>query len=193
MSNPTPAENERYTYQDYLDWPGPDRYELIDGEAYLMAGPAHVHQRILGEILRQLLNFLEGKKCQAIAAPFDVRLFEKEGDNPEDVDTVVQPDILVVCDTSKLDDQGCKGAPEMVIEILSPSTQRHDRLVKLNLYGRAGVKEYWIVNPADQSAQVYLLEGIAFRPHEVYGPKDVAKVNTLDGCFIEMCKVFSEN
>lgn len=192
MNNLIPAENERYTYQDYLDWPGPDRYELIDGEAYLMAGPAHVHQRVSGEILRQLLNFLEGKKCEAISAPFDVRLFEKEGDEPESVDTVVQPDIMVVCDKAKLDDRGLKGAPEMVIEILSPSTQRLDRLTKFELYQRGGVKEYWIVDPANQSVQVFLLDNAAFHLHEVYGSKDVAKVNVLDGCFIEVCKVFPE-
>lgn len=192
MSNLIPAENERYTYQDYLDWTGSDRYELIDGEAYLMAGPTHVHQRVSGEILRQLLNFLEGKKCEAISAPFDVRLFEKEDDEPENVDTVVQPDIMVVCDEAKLDDRGLKGAPEMVIEILSPSTQRYDRLTKFELYQRAGVREYWIVDPANRSVQVFFLDNAAFHLHEVYGPKDVAKVNVLDGCFVEMCKVFPE-
>jgi len=176
-----------------LEWAGPERYELIEGEAYLMAGPAYTHQAVSMELSRQLANFLEGKKCKALAAPFDVRLFEKEGDAPEDVDTIVQPDILVACDTSKLDERGCKGAPDMVLEILSPSTQRHDRLTKLDLYQRAGVREYWIVDPANQSVQVYLLDDTGtLRPHEVYGPKDIAKVNVLEGCFIEIGKVFPE-
>ena len=155
--------------------------------------PSRMHQEIGGEIFRQLANYLEGKRCKVYHAPFDVRLFEKDGDSPEDVDTVLEPDISVICDPSKLDDRGCKGAPDMVVEILSPSTQRHDRLVKLGLYQRAGVREYWIVNPEDQTAQVMLLDGSGvLQLHEVYDRRGVAKVNVLDGCFIELGKVFSE-
>ena len=106
---------------------------------------------------------------------------------------MVEPDISVVCDSSRLDKYGCKGAPDMVVEILSPSTQRHDRLVKLGLYQRAGVREYWIVNPEDQTVQVMLLDdGGVLQLHEVYDRQSVAKVNVLDGCFIELSKVFSE-
>ena len=101
--------------------------------------------------------------------------------------------ITVVCDPSKLDDRGCKGAPDMVMEILSPSTQRHDRLVKLGLYQRAGVREYWIVNPEDHTVQVMLLDGNGvLQIHEIYDRRGVAKVNVLDGCSIELEKVFSE-
>ncbi len=92
MSSPILAENKRYTFADYLGWDGPERYELIHGEAYLLAAPAPSRQEVSGEILRQLLNFLEGKKCKAYAAPFDVRLFEHMNEKPADVDTVVQPD-----------------------------------------------------------------------------------------------------
>ena len=146
-----------------------------------------------GEIFRQLANFLEGKRCEVYSAPFGVRLFEKDGDRPEDVDTVVEPDITVVCDTSRLDQHGCKGAPELVMEILSPSNRRHDMLVKLNLYQRAGVREYWIVNPDDKDVQVFLLDGSGlFRVHGFYGREDIARVNVLEGCFIELCKVFPE-
>ena len=106
---------------------------------------------------------------------------------------MVQPDISVVCDRSKIDKHGCKGAPDMVVEILSPSTRRHDRLVKLNLYQRAGVREYWIVDPDTQSVQVFLPDnGGSLRLHEDYGKDDIAKVHVLDGCFIELGKVFSE-
>ena len=158
-----------------------------------MASPFRVHQEISGELFRQLANFLEGKKCRVYAAPFAVRLFEKDGDNPEDVDTMVEPDITVVCDKDKLDKHGCKGAPDMVIEILSPSTRRHDRLVKLGLYQQAGVREYWIVDPENKSVQVFLQDGSSFlKIHEDYGREDIAKVNVLDGCFIELSKVFSE-
>lgn len=189
-----PAEQHRYTYADVLAWDEGERAELIDGEVFLMApAPSRGHQRISFEMCRQLGNYLEGKRCQAYSAPFDVRLFEKDGDAPEDVDTVVEPDITIVCDPSKLDDRGCKGAPDMVVEILSPSTQRHDRLVKLGLYQRAGVREYWIVNPEDQTVQVMLLDGGGvLQLHEVYDRAGVAKVNVLDGCFIELSKVFPE-
>lgn len=93
--------NQRYTYQNYLHWPGPERYELIDGKAFLMAGPSPTHQRISGKIHLQLMKFLEGKKYEAFAAPFDVRLFERDNDTPDEVDTVVQPDITVICDRYK--------------------------------------------------------------------------------------------
>lgn len=158
----------------------------------MMTPPTTAHQLISFEIGRQLGNYLEGKKCRVIPAPFAVRLFEKDGDSPEDVDTMVEPDISIVCDPSKLDKHGCKGAPDMVVEILSPSTQRHDRLVKLGLYQRAGVREYWIVNPEDQTVQVMLLDDSGvLQLHEVYDRQGVAKVNVLDGCFIELAKVFS--
>lgn len=188
-----PAEKARYTFADVLAWPDDERAELIDGEVVLVApAPSRGHQGISVELTRQFANYLEGKKCKAYHAPFDVRLFEKDGDTPEDVDTVVEPDLVVICDPSKLDDRGCKGAPDMVVEILSPSTQRHDRLVKLGLYQRAGVREYWIVSPEEQTVQVFLYKDGSLLPHEVYSREDVAKVNVLDGCFIELSKVFSE-
>ncbi|MCI9457088.1 MAG: Uma2 family endonuclease [Oscillospiraceae bacterium] len=188
-----PAKKEHYTFADILAWEGNERVEIINGEIFLMASPFRVHQEISGELFRQLANFLEGKKCRVYAAPFAVRLFEKDGDNPEDVDTMVEPDITVVCDKDKLDKHGCKGAPDMVIEILSPSTRRHDRLVKLGLYQQAGVREYWIVDPENKSVQVFLQDGSSFlKIHEDYGREDIAKVNVLDGCFIELSKVFSE-
>lgn len=188
-----PAEKARYTFADVLAWPDDERAELINGEAVLMApAPSRGHQGISVELTRQFANYLEGKKCKAYHAPFDVRLFEKDGDTPEDVDTVVEPDLVVICDPSKLDDRGCKGAPDMVVEILSPSTQRHDRLVKLGLYQRAGVREYWIVSPEERTVQVFLYKDGSLLPHEVYSREDVAKVNVLDGCFIELSKVFSE-
>lgn len=185
-----PAKKERYTYADYLLWEGPEHFELIDGEAVMMAPPSRVHQRISMELSRQFANYLEGKRCQVYAAPFGVRLFEKEGEHPEDVQTVVQPDISVICDQDKLDEHGCKGAPDLTLEILSPSNVQHDTLVKLNLYQRAGVREYWVVSPEDKSVHVFLLDGGALKLSSVYGPEDIAKVNVLDGCFIELSKVF---
>lgn len=188
-----PAKKERYTFADCLTWGENERIEIINGEAFMMAPPSSRHQEICFEIGRQLGNFLEGKRCKVYPAPFGVRLFEKDGESPDDVDTMVEPDISVVCDRSKIDRHGCKGAPDLVIEILSPSSLRHDRLVKLGLYQRAGVREYWIVDPEYRSVQVFTRDGAgSLQISEEYGQSDVAKVNILDGCFVELSKVFSE-
>lgn len=188
-----PAKKRRYTFADALEWEEGEQAEIIDGEVLLFSTPSSRHQEISMELARQFANYLEGKRCKVYPAPFGVRLFEQDGDSPEDVDTVVQPDLSVVCDRGKIDKYGCKGAPDLVAEILSPSTQRHDRLVKLNLYQRAGVREYWIVDPDNQTVQVMLLgKNGVLKLHEVYGPEDVAKVNVLEGCFIELSKVFAE-
>ena len=188
-----PAEKSRYTFADCLTWAENERIEIVNGEAFMMAPPSSRHQEISFEIGRQLGNFLEGKRCKVYPAPFGVRLFEREGETPEDVDTMVEPDLSVVCDRSKIDKHGCKGAPDLVVEILSPSTQRHDQLVKLDLYQRAGVREYWIVDPENKTVRVLLQTGEGtLWTHEVYRREDVAKVNVLEGCFIELSKVFSE-
>ena len=187
-----PAEKARYTFADVLAWDEKERAEIIGGEVFMLATPSTDHQLISGELFAQLHAYLKGKKCKAIQAPFAVRLFEQDGDSLDGVDTVVEPDITVVCDRDKLDSKGCKGAPDMVVEILSPSTQRHDRLTKFNLYQRAGVREYWIVEPETQTVQVYTLESGILQPRAFYGPGDVAKVNVLDGCFVELGKVFME-
>lgn len=187
-----PAERGRYTFADILSYEGNERMELINGELWMMAAPSRFHQEISGELFRQLANFLEGKRCRVYAAPFSVRLLEQSGDTPENVSTVVEPDISVVCDREKLDSYGCKGAPDLVMEILSPTTLRHDRLVKLNLYQQAGVREYWIVDPEYKAVQVLLLKDGYLLPKADYSRQDVARVNVLDGCFIDLSKVFSE-
>ncbi len=192
---PLPEGKTHYTYADYLSFKGDERMEIINGEIVMItSSPTPEHQWILKKIQNQLENFLEGKPCESYPAPLDVRLFEKEGDTPENVDTVVQPDIIVVCDKNKFDKKGVKGAPDLAIEILSPSTHRHDCLVKFNLYQRAGVREYWIVDPKNKSVQVFLPDGNGiYRISEAYGSKDIAKVNILNGCFIELSKVFPED
>lgn len=189
MSRQVPKAH--YTFADCLAWDESKHIEIIHGEAIVMLTPLRVHQEILGELSRQLANFLDGKRAKVFFGPFAVRLFEKDGDAPESVDTMVLPDISVICDHNKLDEYGCKGAPDMVVEILSPSTQRHDQLVKLRLYQQAGVQEYWIVDPENRTVRVMLMdEDGRFQPQEVYDCEDLAKVNTLDGCFIELAKVF---
>ena len=103
---------------------------------------------------------------------------------------MVEPDISVICDRDKLDRHGCKGAPDLIVEILSPSTQRRDRLIKLELYQRAGVREYWLVSPEEQTVQVLLFTNGLLLPRELYKKGDIAKVNVLEGCFLELEKVF---
>ena len=187
-----PAKQIGYTFADCLTWNEDMHVEIINGELFMMATPSSRHQEISGELFRQLANFLEGKPCKVYPAPFGVRLFEQDGDRPEDVDTVVEPDISVICDRDKVDARGCKGAPDLIVEILSPSTRRHDRLVNLDLYQRAGVREYWIVDPENRSVLVFLPDGNgSYRIREDYGSEDIARVNVLEGCFIDLKKVFS--
>ena len=182
-----PVEKEYYTFADCLTWPESDRIEIIDGEAYMMSPPMRLHQKILIELAGQIRDFLKDKPCEVYPAPFGVRLFEQEGDTPDDVDTLVEPDISVVCDKSKLDDYGCKGAPDLIIEILSPSNKRHDRIVKHDLYQRAKVREYWIVDPQDQTVEVYLLNENGFlKPSEMYSAADTAKITVLKDCTIDL-------
>ncbi|MEF8714045.1 MAG: Uma2 family endonuclease [Accumulibacter sp.] len=151
-------DDQRHTYGEYLAWPEEARYELIDGIAYAMGpAPLRQHQRVVLEIARQIAAAVDGGPCEVNVAPFDVRLPRgNEGDDL--IDTVVQPDIVVVCDRSKLDDRGCRGAPDWLVEVLSPSSAGHDQVRKLFLYERHGVLEYWLVHPADQVVTVYRLE-----------------------------------
>lgn len=152
---PKPRENARYTYADYLRWPDDERWELIDGEAYVTTpAPTPTHQTLEVELVRQLANFFLDKPCRVFAARFDVRL--PRGDEADDaVDTVVQPDIAAVCDEAKIDRRGCRGAPDWVIEILSPSAAGHDQVRKLALYERHGVKELSSMHPDDRIVMAF--------------------------------------
>lgn len=182
-----------YTYADILSWEEDERIEIINGNLYMMAPPMRIHQDVSNALETQIQDFLKDKPCKMYHAPFGVRLFEQDGDSPEEVDTVVEPDILVVCDLSKLDKYGCKGAPDFIIEILSPSTARHDRFVKLNLYQRAKVREYWIVDPLNNTVDVCLPdENGRMVVSTIYTRNDAAKVNILPGCIIDLSKVFPE-
>jgi Uma2 family endonuclease len=151
-----PGENG-FNYGDYLLWPEEERWELIDGVPYNMTpAPSRRHQEILAALTASFYRFLEEQECRVYMAPFDVRL--PEGKEREDkIRTVVQPDLVVVCDPGKLDDKGCIGAPDLVLEITSPSTARKDLKEKLALYERQGVREYWIVHPTDETVMVFRL------------------------------------
>ena len=178
------AEQKKYTYKDYIKWRGEIRYELIGGVAYAMASPSPAHQRISMELSRQLSNFLRGKTCKVFHAPLDVRL---NADSFDDI--VVQPDILVVCDKSKIDSRSVKGAPDFIIEILSPYNTRHDTVRKARLYRMAGVREYWIIDPNAKTVLAYILENGRYTVGD-YGDGDVVPVHTLNGCEINLSEVF---
>jgi Uma2 family endonuclease len=176
---------EHHTYGDYLTWPEDVRYELIDGDAYMMSpAPTVSHQDIAGEVYYQLRNALQGKSCRALIAPVDVRL-PKADEADDQIDTVVQPDVLVVCDPSKVSERGLRGAPDWVLEVLSPSTAGHDQVKKLRLYERHGVREYWLVHPRDKVLTVYTLNNGAYgRPYtqELSGE---TPVGVLEGVTIQ--------
>ena len=180
-------KEEYYTYADYAAWDDDARWELIDGAPHMMSpAPRTKHQRLIGEIFRQFSNFLIGKTCEAFVAPFDVRLNADTYD-----DTVVQPDISIVCDKSKIDKKGCRGAPDMIVEILSPSSLGYDRVLKFNKYLQAGVREYWIVDPEGKTVSVHILENGKYVA-TAYGETDSVPVHVLEGCEIDMGIVFAE-
>lgn len=160
---------ERHSYADYLAWPDDARYELIDGVAYAMGpAPSRRHQEVVLELARQIAAALEGSPCRPYIAPFDVRLPRAGERDDAAIDSVVQPDISVVCDRAKLDERGCLGAPDWIVEVLSPATASRDQIAKRALYERAGVREYWLVHPVDRIVTVYLLQDGAYGRPEVY-------------------------
>ena len=155
MGNPALAPEERFTYRHYRTWPDDERWELIGGHAWAMSpAPRRIHQEVQARLFTELRQFLKGKSCTAFDAPFDVLLPEGDEDEGE-VDTVVQPDIVVFCDRAKIREYGARGAPDLVVEILSPSTSRKDQKEKFDLYERHGVREYWVVDPAGKWLCVY--------------------------------------
>ena len=180
----------RWTYADYKSWelkPG-ERYEVIYGEAYAMSAPSTFHQLILSDLMRQLTAFLFGKPCKVFPAPFDVRLFYEEDESDG---TVVQPDISVICDGKKLGKEGCRGAPDFIVEILSPSNTAVEMQRKLYLYRDAGVREYWVVDGENKTVIVHLFEGETIISR-VYREKDTVEVSVLKGLSIELKPVFAE-
>ena len=179
-------EYKRYTYTDYCSWGDDERWELIEGVPYAMSAPSLAHQEIVSQLNRLIGTFLVGKPCKVFPAPVDVRLNYDAGD-----DTVVQPDLLVVCDKSKLDGKSINGAPDLIIEILSPSTTLHDRILKFRWYLQAGVREYWIVDPDDKTVLVYILKNSEYVA-AAYGNDDAIHVYVLEGCTINLPEVFAE-
>lgn len=192
MSLPNSEKNCRYTYADYKTWPDNERWELIDGIAYSMSpAPLREHQKVSIALSTQIFTALEGKPCEAYNAPLDVKLSALPGIEENDIDIVVQPDILVVCDPDRLDDKGCNGAPDWIIEILSPATSYKDENEKLALYEKYGVKEYWIIQPGAKMVFIYILgENGSYKKPEVAKKDEVVSSYAVPGVEIDLKRVF---
>ncbi len=179
-----------YTYKDYFSWDTDEKFELFDGQAVMQARTSFEHQLIEAALITQLGSYLRGKRCRAVSE-VEVLLPSTRDQGAEDVKNVFIPDIIVVCEPEKIKKQYCLGAPTVVMEILSPSTGKNDRFIKLNAYQRAGVMEYWIVSPAEKTATVFVLENGMYHTAAVYTDKDTeAQVFSLESCTIDMSRVF---
>jgi Uma2 family endonuclease len=189
MSDAYKMEERKFTYADYKEWelkPG-ERYELIYGEPYAMAAPNLQHQGILMELSSQFHTFLRGKPCWVYPAPFDVRLFYEEDESD---DTVVQPDITIICNKEKRGEEGCRGAPDLVVEILSPSNTATEMSRKFKLYRKAGVREYWVVDPENKVLTIHCFQEDTIVAH-IYGSSGTVPVSILPGLEITLDEVFA--
>ena len=171
-----------YTYADYLEWEGPERYELYDGEAFMMSSPSVAHQALLMGLSSAFDNWLQGKPCRVFAAPLDVRLFPRDDRSDR---TVVQPDLMVVCDRDKLDKGSVNGPPDLIIEIVSPSNSSSELLRKFNYYLEAKVREYWVIDPELRIVSVHVYENGRYIS-VTYKDNDRVPVATLQGMEISL-------
>jgi Uma2 family endonuclease len=189
-------DTDYHTYSDYLMWSRDYGDELINGTAYVREppSPSQSHQAIVLELGRQIANALEDKPCHVYVAPFDVRL-PKATEEDDKVDTVVQPDVLIVSDLKKVDARGVRGAPDWVAEVLSPSTARHDRTLKLAAYERAGVREVWLIDPIDpidRTLTIYRLGTGHYGRATVLELKGQTKLTAAPGVTIDWARVLAK-
>lgn len=178
-----PLMQKAYTEEEFYNLPEDVHAELIDGQIYNQAAPSRIHQKILSVIHVEIGSYIKSKggSCEVYPAPFDVKLRE---DRP----TIVQPDISVICDKNKLTDWGCLGAPDWIVEIVSPGNSSHDYVRKLSLYANNGVREYWIVDPSKRIVLVYHLEELKFGV-SIYGFEDRIKVNIYEDLYIDFAQL----
>jgi len=183
-------EETVYTYADYREWElkEGERYEIIYGEAFAMSAPNDYHQSMLMELSKQIANYLTGKPCKVRPAPYDVRLFYAEDESD---DTVVQPDITIICDEKKRGPEGCRGAPDFVAEIVSPSNTLAEMGRKFRLYRDAGIREYWVLNGEAKTLDTYLFEGEVIR-FRSYTGNEKAAVSIFPDFAVDLEPVFAE-
>lgn len=182
-----------YNYADYLLWKFEERLELLKGKIAQMATPNRAHQRLSGRLFLALGNALGRSRCEVYSAPFDVRLSRFNARQNKDVTTVVQPDLCVICDPAKLDDRGCVGAPDLIVEILSPGNSRKEMKDKFEIYEENGVTEYWVVMPEFQTIQVYRLNEAGKYiglPPAVTG--DLLKTPIIPNLEVDVAAIFEE-
>ncbi len=186
-----------YSYADYSTWQFEDAVELIRGRISLMSPAPNVHhQRLSMNLSGQMFNFFHHRSCQVFAAPFDVRLYDRRKSVPvgKDVFTVVQPDICVICDLAKLDEQGCNGAPDWIIEIVSKSSSKKDTQIKHALYAESGVKEYWLVFPHEAIVEQFVLdEQDRYQLTRIFAGDDFATPHLFPELRISLSELFPDN
>jgi len=186
-------ENGSYTYEDYLSWEGPERWELINGYAYMLAAPTTQHQRISMLLSAAIFDYLKDKPCEVFTAPFGVRLFPEEQERKKKglriyrKGVTVQPDLSIVCDPEQLDEHGCNGAPALVVEILSPSNCQDQQ--KVNAYMMAGVREMWIIDQKLQVVFLYLRSGKDYIISQ-FDPPGALASPTFPGLEIDLTAIF---
>ena len=185
-----------YSYADYLRWQLKERIELIKGKIFRMSpAPTFHHQKISSILHGHLFVYLRKGPCELLSAPFDVRLPDKSRSASEhqDVYTVVQPDICVICDRSKIDQRGCVGAPDLIVEILSPGNSKKEMKIKYALYEENGVREYWVVYPSEQSLfQFVRNEAGRYELKAVFAEDEVFEAHIFPGLWIDLAEVFAE-
>lgn len=182
-----------YSYAHYLNWLFDDRVELINGKIFKMSpAPSPYHQQISIRIASELFLFLKSNDCQVYTAPFDVR-FPTESKADKDIYTVLQPDICVICNRAKLDDRGCIGAPDIVVEILSPGNNKTELLNKYNVYQEFGVKEYWVISPAEKTFLKYTLDNSGkYQPSKLFTLSEKVTSAVLPGFELNLDEVFDD-
>jgi len=189
---PTSSYGGTYSYADYLTWDIEDMVEVIRGKVYKWtAAPSRIHQKAVGELAYRMSTHLKGTRCELYFAPFDVRMPDSSMKN-EDIFNVVQPDISVICDKHKLDDAGCIGAPDLIVEILSPSNNKKDLQIKCDLYQEYGVREYWILHPFGQTLTINTLIDGKYVPSRLFGPGDTVASTVLEGFQLDLEEFFRD-
>jgi Uma2 family endonuclease len=189
--NEPDASYSRYSYADYLTWEMDSMVELIKGKIFRQsAAPRRIHQEVALQLARKIADYLDDKTCKIFIAPFDVRLPAKSK-KPQDIFTVVQPDICVVCDPSKLDELGCIGAPDLVVEILSPGNNQKELIHKHDIYEENGVREYWVIHPSEQTLLIYTLTDGKYISSRLYTIGHTVTSSSVHGFTLDLEDIFN--
>jgi Uma2 family endonuclease len=185
--------SKTYTYADYLKWSFDERLALIKGKIFKMGpAPGSLHQRISLRLSRWVGDYLEGKSCEAFTAPFYVRIPRRSKATEKDIITVVQPDLSIICDPKKIDDKGCLGAPDLIVEILSPGNNRMELKNKYEVYEEAGVLEYWVIQPTEKTFSRYILKNGRFESSRMLIPGDEVTTSILPGFVLNLDRLFAD-